>query len=131
MAQQGVKNRGNASKNGKNGENVINRSMRKGDELKKRGKINRKHLKNKGGLFSNCLQNGATFRAAAAAISLSVSQSIDSRNMRKLLNEAQATIQLGKILGLNCECKKEEVVSKIIELEEKDLERIEGVGVTS
>lgn len=47
------------------------------------------------------------------------------------MNETQATILVGKILGLNCEGKEEEVVNKIIELEEKDLERMEGIDVAS
>lgn len=51
--------------------------------------------------------------------------------MRKLLNEAQDTAQVGKILGLNYKGKEEEVVSKIIELEENDLERMKGIGVAS
>ncbi|THG19516.1 hypothetical protein TEA_027422 [Camellia sinensis var. sinensis] len=52
-----------------------------------------------------------------------------------MLTEAQATVQIGKILGLSCEGEKEEeeeeeeeeVLNKIVELEEKDLERMEGI----
>ena len=72
-------------------------------------------------MFSNCLQKGAIFRAATATISLSVEQSINSRRRNKLPSEAHAIIEVGKILGLNYEGKKKEVVSKLIDLEEKDM----------
>ncbi|CAL5393817.1 unnamed protein product [Camellia sinensis] len=62
-----------------------------------------KQTKNKGALTSTCFRKGAIFRAAAAAISLSVEQSLNSRRRHKFLSEAQATMEVGKILGLNCE----------------------------
>ncbi|KAF5934418.1 hypothetical protein HYC85_030589 [Camellia sinensis] len=98
---------------------------------KKKGADLMKQTKNKGAMTSNCFQKGAIFRAAAAVISLSVEQSLNSRRRNKFLSEAQATMEVGKILGLNCEGKEQKVISKLIELEEKDLERIDGEGITS
>ncbi|THG06293.1 hypothetical protein TEA_022220 [Camellia sinensis var. sinensis] len=77
----------------------------------------------------NCFRQGAIFRAAAAAISMSVEQSLNTRRTNKLLNEAQATMEVGKILGLDFEGKEKEVIGKLTELEQKDLERVEGEGV--
>ncbi|KAI8005608.1 hypothetical protein LOK49_LG07G00614 [Camellia lanceoleosa] len=74
-------------------------------------------------------QNGAIFRAAAAAISLSVEHSLNTRRRNKLLNEAQATMEVGKILGLDFEGKENEMIGKLIELEQKDMERVEGEAV--
>ncbi|CAL5433563.1 unnamed protein product [Camellia sinensis] len=81
-AELGVNNRGISARRGRTSEKAINRSLRKSTDMKNRGKSNHKQLKNKGVLFSNGLQNGAIFRAAAAAISLSVPQSSESRRRR-------------------------------------------------
>ncbi|KAI7981702.1 DNA topoisomerase 1 [Camellia lanceoleosa] len=54
-------------------------------------------------MHSNCFKQGAIFRAAAAVISMSVEQSLNTRWRNKLLNEAQATMEVGKILGLDFE----------------------------
>lgn len=55
-------------------------------------------------------QRGAIFRAVAAAISSSLSCSSSSSSQNKLLQEAQATIQLGKVLGIDFEGKDDEVL---------------------
>ncbi|KAL7244229.1 hypothetical protein ACSBR1_016459 [Camellia fascicularis] len=63
------------------------------------------------------------FRPAAAAIARSdLSEGVTSPN-NLLLNEAKATIQLGKSLGINFNEKKDDVLNKIIMLELKDKER--------
>ncbi|KAI7993712.1 DNA topoisomerase 1 [Camellia lanceoleosa] len=74
----------------------------------------------------NCFKQGAIFRAVTAVISMSVEQSLNTRRRNKLLNEAQATMEVGKILGLDFEGKENEVIGKLAELEEKDMERVEG-----
>ncbi|CAL5378234.1 unnamed protein product [Camellia sinensis] len=65
-------------------------------------------------------RKGAIFRSAAAAISLSMSSKSGSGHL--LLNEAEASLQIGKVLGLQCKGKEEEVLGKLMELEAKDKE---------
>ncbi|CAL5344813.1 unnamed protein product [Camellia sinensis] len=60
---------------------------------------------------------------------MSVEQSLNTRRRNKLLNEAQATMEVGKILGLDFQGKEKEVIGKLTELEQKDSERVEGKGV--
>ncbi|CAL5390691.1 unnamed protein product [Camellia sinensis] len=63
------------------------------------------------------------FKLAAAAIAHSdLSEDVTSPN-NLLLNEAKATIQLGKSLGINFNGKEDDVLNKIIKLELKDKER--------
>ncbi|GMP68173.1 hypothetical protein CsSME_00027882 [Camellia sinensis var. sinensis] len=64
---------------------------------------------------------------------ISLSMASDSSRGRLLLNEAEATLQMGRVLGFNCEGKEEEVVSKLMELESMDLEKVhkKGKGVVS
>ncbi|KAI8003224.1 hypothetical protein LOK49_LG08G01813 [Camellia lanceoleosa] len=66
---------------------------------------------------------GVLLRAATKALSDSISLSSSSSRGRFLLNEAQATLQIGNLLGINCEGKEAEVIEKIMELETQDLER--------
>ncbi|GMP56127.1 hypothetical protein CsSME_00020715 [Camellia sinensis var. sinensis] len=66
---------------------------------------------------------GVLLRAATKALSDSISLSSSSGKGRSLLNEAQATLQIGNLLGINCEGKEAEVIEKIMELETQDLER--------
>ncbi|GMQ06319.1 hypothetical protein CsSME_00050954 [Camellia sinensis var. sinensis] len=66
---------------------------------------------------------GVLLRAATKALSDSISLSSCSSKGRFLLNEAQATLQIGNLLGINCEGKEAEVIEKIMELETQDLER--------
>lgn len=67
-------------------------------------------------------RKGAIFRSAAAAISLSMASKSGSGQL--LLNEAEASLQIGKLLGLKCKGKDEEVLSKLMELEAKDKEML-------
>ncbi|XP_028126943.1 uncharacterized protein LOC114323538 [Camellia sinensis] len=73
-------------------------------------------------------QRGALFRAsavaAAAATSLSSSQSHATQRRKNLMEEAQSTVKIGKLLGLQCQGKEDELVNKIVELEESDLQGI-------
>ncbi|KAI8010921.1 hypothetical protein LOK49_LG06G00683 [Camellia lanceoleosa] len=68
------------------------------------------------------LKKGAVFRSAVAAISLSMASKTGSG--RLLLNEAEASLQLGHVLGLKCKGDEEEVISKLMELEAKDQETL-------
>ncbi|CAL5352796.1 unnamed protein product [Camellia sinensis] len=68
------------------------------------------------------LRKGVVFRSAVAAISLSMASS-NSRG-RLLRSEAEASIQIGKVLGLDCQGQEEEVISKLAALEAQDLQRI-------
>ncbi|THG21876.1 hypothetical protein TEA_021216 [Camellia sinensis var. sinensis] len=79
--------------------------------------------------FSGGFQRGALLRAAAAVLSHSQSQNSRSSRRRKLaIEEAHATLQLGKRLGMNCEGKENEVVQKIVELELQDAERFDKIA---
>ncbi|KAL7220702.1 hypothetical protein ACSBR2_013562 [Camellia fascicularis] len=63
------------------------------------------------------------YRPTTAALARSdLSKGVTSLN-NVLLNEAKATIQLEKSLGINFNGKEDDVVNKIIELELKDKER--------
>ncbi|KAF5933493.1 hypothetical protein HYC85_029664 [Camellia sinensis] len=66
------------------------------------------------------------WRAATATISLSASIENGRDKGRYVLNEAQATLKMGEILGMEFNGKADEVLSKIVELEMKDIERVEG-----
>ncbi|CAL5404544.1 unnamed protein product [Camellia sinensis] len=74
-------------------------------------------------------QKGAIFRASAEAATSqksSSSQSQATKRRRQLHDEAMATMRVGTELGIDFRGKEEEVVSRIEELEEKDLSRIGG-----
>ncbi|GMP62110.1 hypothetical protein CsSME_00024333 [Camellia sinensis var. sinensis] len=43
---------------------------------------------------------------------------------KRVLSEAEASLQIGKALGLDCEGKEEEVISKLIELKAKDKKKV-------
>lgn len=63
------------------------------------------------------------FRPAVVALAQSELSEGDSSSHSQLLKEAQATVQLGKELGINFCGQEEGMVNKIIELELKDRER--------
>lgn len=44
-----------------------------------------------------------------------------------VLDEAYATLQLGKQLGMNCKGKEEDVIKKIVQLEKQDTERLSRI----
>ncbi|KAL7181930.1 hypothetical protein ACSBR1_040775 [Camellia fascicularis] len=119
----------NPVRKGKPTQAVVNRCDQVGGNLRNRSKATKNQNKQKEVMRSNCFKQGAIFRAAAAAISMSVEQSLNTKRRNKLLTEAQATMEVGKILGLNFEGKENEVMGKLAELEEKDMERAEGEAV--
>ncbi|KAL7206344.1 hypothetical protein ACSBR2_019119 [Camellia fascicularis] len=86
--------------------------------------------KNRGAVGSFGFQRGAIFRATAAAVasSLSSSQNQSRSSRRKLIEEAKSTLKVGAILGLQYQGREEEVVNKIVELEENDVERLAEAG---
>ncbi|KAI8000478.1 hypothetical protein LOK49_LG09G01340 [Camellia lanceoleosa] len=76
---------------------AVNTCNKAGGNRHSRSKSQIKQNKQKGVLTGNCFKNGAIFRAAAAAISLSIEHSLNNKRRNKLLNEAQATMEVGKI----------------------------------
>ncbi|GMP74006.1 hypothetical protein CsSME_00031546 [Camellia sinensis var. sinensis] len=72
------------------------------------------------------LRKGAVLRSAAATISLSMASK--SSRGRVDLSEAEATLELGKTLGIDFEGKDEEVISKLLQLEANDLEKVRTRG---
>ncbi|KAI7999156.1 hypothetical protein LOK49_LG10G01264 [Camellia lanceoleosa] len=69
---------------------------------------------------SKSIPKCAVFRAAAAAWSLSASTKSGSSKGRHILSEAQANLQLGKVLGIHYNGKDSEVLEKLVELESID-----------
>ncbi|CAL5389266.1 unnamed protein product [Camellia sinensis] len=67
---------------------------------------------------------GALLRATSLALSTSSLNRCGSSRDRRLQQEAQAVVQLGKALGLNCNGFEAEVVQKCVELECVDEERV-------
>ncbi|GMP74004.1 hypothetical protein CsSME_00031545 [Camellia sinensis var. sinensis] len=77
----------------------------------------------KGASSSKLPLKKTVFRAAVAAMTLSASSENGDKRGRYVLNKAQATMQIGKILGLTFNGKKSDTINKIVELELKDKER--------
>ncbi|GMP84736.1 hypothetical protein CsSME_00038149 [Camellia sinensis var. sinensis] len=75
------------------------------------------------------INKGVLLRAVTKALSDSISLSSSSSRGRFLLNEAQATLQIENLLGINCEGKEAEVIEKIMELETQDLEKRKQLDV--
>lgn len=65
----------------------------------------------------------ALFRAASLALSASSSSGIGTSRDRRFQQEAQAVVQLGKVLGLNCNGAKAKVMQRCVELERVDEDR--------
>ncbi|KAL7162684.1 hypothetical protein ACSBR2_043049 [Camellia fascicularis] len=101
-------------------------SGKKGSDQRRGINIVGGHMKQKGRMGRLGFQRGAIFRASAmaAANSLSISQNQTLRRRSNLVEEAQSTVKVGALLGMQCQGQEEEVVSKIVELEENDLRRI-------
>ncbi|GMP68902.1 hypothetical protein CsSME_00028355 [Camellia sinensis var. sinensis] len=64
------------------------------------------------------LRKWAVFRSVVAAISLSMASKSSRSGLH--LSEEEAAIQIGKVLGVDCDGKKEEVISKLEEFEAID-----------
>ncbi|GMP68379.1 hypothetical protein CsSME_00028013 [Camellia sinensis var. sinensis] len=69
------------------------------------------------------LRKGAIFRLAVATISLSMANEISRGQL--VMSEAEASLQIGKALGLDCEGKEEVVLSKLEDLEAQDKQRVQ------
>ena len=92
-----------------------------------------RRLGSRGRFINRKNQKEAIFRAAAASIALSISTERINNRGRILLNEAQATWEMGKALVLVEDGSKENVICKIMELEENDerqYEKMKGVSNT-
>ncbi|GMP32557.1 hypothetical protein CsSME_00006258 [Camellia sinensis var. sinensis] len=79
----------------------------------------------KGASTSRTMRKAAAWRTAVAATSLSASREGGVDNGRFILNEAEATVKMGEILGMQFNGKRAEVVKEIVNLELKDMELIE------
>ncbi|KAI8012309.1 hypothetical protein LOK49_LG06G02160 [Camellia lanceoleosa] len=79
----------------------------------------------KGESTSKSAQNRALLRASMAEASLLASIGSGEARGNHILDEAQACLQMGKLLGLEMNGKEAEVLEKIMELEVKDIGRIE------
>ncbi|KAI8004185.1 Polyadenylate-binding protein 7 [Camellia lanceoleosa] len=90
---------------------------------KKKGSLQRD--KSMAGTSLN-LKKAAVFRSAVAALSLSATS--ESNNRRLLLTEAEASLQIGRILGVNCEGNDDVVLSKLMDLEVNDKEKLRNRG---
>ncbi|KAI8021130.1 Cysteine-rich receptor-like protein kinase 10 [Camellia lanceoleosa] len=64
------------------------------------------------------------FRAALNAVSSSLSDRHDNDREKQLVFEAQETIGVGRILGLNCNGMEQEAIQRCMEFEQKDVDRV-------
>ncbi|GMQ01617.1 hypothetical protein CsSME_00048188 [Camellia sinensis var. sinensis] len=79
--------------------------------------------------FRNGFQRGALIRAAAMASLSSLSISNVLRKQKRIRQEAEATVQLGKTLRLTMHGKEAEIVERLIQIEIEDIERMKDKGV--
>ncbi|GMP24041.1 hypothetical protein CsSME_00001438 [Camellia sinensis var. sinensis] len=70
-------------------------------------------------------KKGASLKAAIAKFSLASSSKLGSCSGRIILNEAQATVQLGKALGIDFDDQEDAALNRIADLERQDVARIE------
>lgn len=112
--------------------NRVNSAHIRKNKLKEKGMVSRsqkilkqwKHKEGKTAMQSSLnLRKGAVFRSTVAAISLSMASKSSRGRFR--LSKAEASLQIGKVLGVDCDGKEEEVISKLEELEAID----KGKGV--
>ncbi|XP_028059322.1 uncharacterized protein LOC114263027 [Camellia sinensis] len=106
---------------------VVTKSSGKKIREMKQGYLKRPKSHNHRGASSSKLgPRGAIWRAAAAVASGVDSTASGVARSRSLLKEAQGTIQMGKLLGINYKGKEEEVLTKILDLEANDRARRGG-----
>ncbi|THG19285.1 hypothetical protein TEA_028484 [Camellia sinensis var. sinensis] len=74
----------------------------------------------RGASTSKAVPKAAVWRAAVATISLSASVENGSDKGRHILTEAQATLKIGEVLGVNYNGTEDKVLHQIVELELKD-----------
>ncbi|KAI7992307.1 hypothetical protein LOK49_LG12G02447 [Camellia lanceoleosa] len=90
------------------------------------------HRKGRNGApFKNGFQRGALVRAAAMATSSSISISNQGCNQKKIRKEAEVTVQLGINLGLALNGNEDEVLDRIIQMENDDIDKVKIQGVGS
>ncbi|GMP23867.1 hypothetical protein CsSME_00001320 [Camellia sinensis var. sinensis] len=77
---------------------------------------------NKLGESSLNLMKGAFFKSAVAAISRSMASGTSRGQL--MMSKAEASLQIDKALGLDCEGKEEEVLSKLEYLKAQDTQRV-------
>ncbi|KAI7991140.1 hypothetical protein LOK49_LG12G02435 [Camellia lanceoleosa] len=94
------------------------------------GKFWRRKGRN-GAPFKNGFQRGALVRAAAMATSSSISISNPGCNQKKIRKEAEVTVQLGINLGLALNGNEDEVLDRIIQMENDDTDKVKIQGVGS
>ncbi|CAL5381554.1 unnamed protein product [Camellia sinensis] len=111
---------------------VIPRAQGEASPVRPNGEVRRSGTAKKDGtalqqgrILPQSFSRGAIFRAATAAISSShLAFSESNRKKGNLMKEAEATIQLGKKLGIDFGGKEDIVANQIVQLETRDLERI-------
>ncbi|CAL5444526.1 unnamed protein product [Camellia sinensis] len=105
-------------------QNKVNSAPIHRNKLKEIGEASRrqktlkqwKHKEGKRFLKSTTnLRKGAVFRSAVAALSLSLASKSSRGCLR--ISEAESSIQIGKVLGVDCDGNEGEVMSKLEELE--------------
>ncbi|KAI8000020.1 Gamma-tubulin complex component 2 [Camellia lanceoleosa] len=110
-------------------------SRKNGSEQRRGINIVGGHMTQKGRMGRLGFQRGAIFRAStmAAANSLSISQDQTLKRRSNLVKKAQTTVKVGVLLGMQCQGQEEEVVSKLVELEENDLGKfaVQAVAIRS
>ncbi|KAL7176390.1 hypothetical protein ACSBR2_029847 [Camellia fascicularis] len=89
-------------------------------------KYTQKKMNQRGMLRSSYFSRGAICRATTIATLLSLPQMSGPSRRDMLLKEARDTVQLGKLLGMNCKGKDEEVVNRTVEIEIHDKEKMGG-----
>ncbi|KAI8023293.1 Protein EXPORTIN 1A [Camellia lanceoleosa] len=78
--------------------------------------------------FCKGFHRGAIFRAAAVVMSSTLSVSSGGYKHKLSQNEAQATVKMGKDLGIEMGGYEENVIQKIMEMENQDEERLAKMG---
>ena len=102
--------------------------IRKASRKEKAKRVSGDYFNEKGSLqfgknrkeMSMNLKKGTVFRSAVAAISLSMS----SESKRRVLHAVETNAQLSKVLGMDGKGKEEEIISKLMELEERDIVKL-------
>ncbi|CAL5380747.1 unnamed protein product [Camellia sinensis] len=95
----------------------------KGQSQRKMRKLRSTHQ------FCQGFHRGAIFRAAAAVMSSSLSISSGAYKQILSRNEAQETVKMGKVLGIDFGVNEESVIHKVSEMDRQDEERLTKKGV--
>ncbi|KAI8027502.1 hypothetical protein LOK49_LG02G00226 [Camellia lanceoleosa] len=82
-----------------------------------------------GAPFRNGFQRSALVRAATMATSSALSISNEVCKQKKVRKEAEATMQMGIKLGLTLTGHEDEVVERIMQMENENVDKVKGQGV--